>query len=219
MRLLRERELFPCEDTQVVRGKIDNRTVEVLHTGVGENSCRRRLATFLQREPFDLLISTGFAGALDERLKPGDLVLAENFSTVKLDQTRALLSELKVHEARFATISRIIESPEERAELARSTDASAVDMETDVVARLCAEHAVPLLALRAISDTPARPFPAPAGVLFDLQRQKSPLSRLGFFLLTHPARLPRMLRFARQVRMARRAVTRGLETLLRSEWL
>ena len=65
-----------------IRGKIEDRAIEVLHTGVGEKVCRQRLGKFLQDQQFDCLISAGFAGALDNDLKIGDLLLAENFSTV-----------------------------------------------------------------------------------------------------------------------------------------
>ena len=51
--------------------------------------CRQRLGKFLQDQQFDCLISAGFAGALDNDLKIGDLFLAENFSTVHLSETRA----------------------------------------------------------------------------------------------------------------------------------
>ena len=36
--------------------------VAVLHTGVGEKICRSRLGPWLDAQPFDLLISSGFAG-------------------------------------------------------------------------------------------------------------------------------------------------------------
>ena len=72
-------------------GKIDDRAIEVLHTG----RWRKRFADetkFLsatgicgeQDQQFDCLISAGFAGALNDDLQIGDLLLAENFSTVDL---------------------------------------------------------------------------------------------------------------------------------------
>src|SRR5439155_3084603 len=95
---------------RVIRGEIDNReiearesfrnrTIEVLHTGVGEKVCRERMAKFLQDRQFDCLISAGFAGALNDRLHVGDLLVAENFSTVQLTEARSALSILSVHAA------------------------------------------------------------------------------------------------------------------------
>jgi len=72
-----------------IRGKIDDRAIEVLHTGVGENVCRQRMAKFLSAtgrirrgehdQHFDYLISAGFAGALNDQLQLGDLLLAKKF--------------------------------------------------------------------------------------------------------------------------------------------
>src|SRR6266511_5364730 len=69
---------------RTIRGTIDDRAVEVLHTGVGEKVCRQRVAEFLQDQLFDFLISSGFAGALNDKLQIGDLLLVKNFSTVEL---------------------------------------------------------------------------------------------------------------------------------------
>src|SRR5215471_18543382 len=77
---------------RVVRGTIDDRTVEILHTGVGEKICRKRIGKFLEDACFDILISTGFAGAVNNRLHVNDLLLAQNFSTVDLKQAQVLLS-------------------------------------------------------------------------------------------------------------------------------
>lgn len=214
-RLLRERERHRYGNAEVIRGKIDNRAVEILHTGVGEKLCRNRLATFLQDRQFDLLISAGFAGALDDRLEVGDIVIARNFSTTRI-AADSLLRDLPVKVCDLTTVNHIIDSPAQRAQLAQATGAAAVDMETDFIAQICAEHALPMLALRAISDTPARPLPLPPRILFDLDRQKTRPANLSLYILRHPTRLPRLIGFARQVQMARRALTRALEIILHS---
>src|SRR6516162_5017755 len=71
LRRLNNKSRSPRNGIQTVRGKIDNREVEVLHTGVGERICHQRVAGFLQHQQFDLLISSGFAGALSDELKAG----------------------------------------------------------------------------------------------------------------------------------------------------
>jgi adenosylhomocysteine nucleosidase len=219
VRLLREKERRLCSDTQIIRGKIDNRTIEILHTGVGEKICRRRMAEFLQDRQFDLLISAGFAGALNDRLEVGDVLVAANFSTANTQQIQSLLSNHRVQPGELVTLSRVIDSREERYQIAKGTGAVAVDMETEFIARACAEQALPMLSLRAISDTPAQPLPAPPGILFDIDEQKTKLAQLSVYLLRHPNRMPRMILFVRQVRKARSALTDSLETLLRSDQL
>jgi adenosylhomocysteine nucleosidase len=193
-----------------IRGKIDNRAVEIFHTGVGEKVCRQRMAQFLQDRQLDCLISAGFAGALNNQLNVGDLLLAQNFSTVELSKTRSLLVNLPIHVANLLTVPSMIDSNEERNKIARATGAAAVDMETEFIARACAEHGVPLLSLRVISDTPRQRFPAPAHVLFNIERQRTSVVRLVLYLLRHPTRLPGLIRFMSQITRARESLTKAL---------
>jgi nucleoside phosphorylase len=193
-----------------IRGKIDNRAVEIFHTGVGEKVCRQRMAQFLQDRQLDCLISAGFAGALNNQLNVGDLLLAQNFSTVELSKTRSLLVNLPIHVANLLTVPSMIDSNEERNKIARATGAAAVDMETEFIARACAEHGVPLLSLRVISDTPRQRFPAPAHVLFNIERQRTSVVRLVLYLLRHPTRLPGLIRFVSQITRARESLTKAL---------
>ena len=193
-----------------IRGKIEDRAIEVLHTGVGEKVCRQRLGKFLQDQQFDCLISAGFAGALDNDLKIGDLLLAENFSTVHLSETRASLSGLHIHIANLLTVPALIDSPEERNKLALTSGAVAADMETEFIARACAACGIPLLSLRVISDTPHNRLPAPANVLFDIERQQTRMLKLATHLLAHPSRVPRLVHFANRIAHARKILADAL---------
>lgn len=195
---------------RTIRGKIDDRAIEVLHTGVGEKICRQRLGKFLQDQQFDCLISAGFAGALHDQLRVGDLLLAENFSTVDLSRTRLALSDLPSHIANLLTVPALIDSSNERTKLAHTSGAVAVDMETEFIARACAAHSIPLLSLRVISDTPRELFPLPANVLFDIERQRTLMPKVAKYLLAHPNRLPQLLRFARRIAHARKTLANAL---------
>jgi nucleoside phosphorylase len=219
VRRLRERQRVTCSDTRIVCGRLDGRAIAVFHTGIGEEICRRRMADFLQDRRFPLLIGAGFAAALTDELEVGRILLAANFSTVELDRANAALSDMRPATADLATVSRILDSATDQRRTAQQTGALAADMETDFIARMCAEHAVPLLALRVISDTPARPLPAPANVLFDVAEQKTKLSRLAGHLANHPMTFPRLLLFAQQARRARRVLTIAVATLLRSDFV
>jgi nucleoside phosphorylase len=199
---------------RTIRGKIDGRAIEVLHTGVGEKVCWQRLEKFLKDQQFDCLISTGFAGALSDDLQIGELLLAKNFSTVDLDETRGSLSGLPIHVANLLTVPALIDSPKDRNTLALTSGAAAVDMETEFIARACAAHSVPLLSLRVISDTPRELFPAPANVLFDIERQQTQILKLATHLLTHPTSVPRLVQFARRIASARKALAHALITLV-----
>ena len=206
---LRDRSRADRNLIRTVRGTLDDREIEVLHTGVGEKVCRQRLGKFLKDQQFELLISAGFAGALNNQLHAGDLLLARNFSTLDLTERQSFPS-LPIHPADLLTMAALIDSSEERDRIARESGASAVDMETEFIARACAEHHIPLLSVRVITDTPREPFPAPPHVLFDIERQRTHLSKLARFLLAHPSKIPPLIEFARRIRHARKILANAL---------
>ncbi len=214
LRRLRVRTGAERYGVRIVRGKMDDRMIEVLHTGVGEKVCRQRLAKFLQDQQFDLLISGGFAGALNDQLQVGDLLLAKNFSTIALNNRRKSFSSLPIHEVDLLTVSALIDSSEKRLEIARASGAAAVDMETEFIARACADHGIPLLSLRVISDTLDEPFPAPTKVLFDIEQQRTRFLTLATFFLAHPNRIPRLVQFARRIARVRKILTGALVAVI-----
>jgi nucleoside phosphorylase len=166
-------------------------------------------------QQFDLLISTGFAGALNDEMQVGDLLLAKNFSTTELNEKRSSCSRVPIHMADLLTAPTLIDSSDERTEIARMSGAAAVDMETEFIARACAAHAIPLLSLRVITDTPREPFPAPAHILFDIAKQRTDLPKLATFFLTHPNRIPRLAQFSRRIARARKILATALVAILR----
>jgi nucleoside phosphorylase len=117
---------------------------------------------------------------------------------------------------KLVTVDRVIEGEAERARLVRDHGAAAIDMETEWVGRACTAKNIPMLSLRAISDTAAAPFPAPPNVLFDLERQQTSAARLARHLFTHPSGVVRLMRFARQIALARASLATALKTLVES---
>ncbi len=210
LRRLGQRSRADRNGISIVRGTIDGRTIEVLHTGVGEKMCKERIGKFLENQQFDFLVSAGFAGSLNHELQVNDVLLAKNFSTVDLQDAQSSLSNVPIHAANMLTVPALIHSVEERERIARESGASAVDMETEFIARACATQAIPLLALRVITDTPRKPFPAPPQVLFDMERQRTPLAALAMFFLAHPNRVTRLVQFTRRIARARKTLADAL---------
>jgi len=199
-----------------IRGTVDGRPVEVLHTGVGEKICRERIGKFLEDAQFDILISAGFAGALSDRLQINDLLFAQNFSTVDLKHAQSSVSNVSVHSVNMLTVPALIDSSEERERLSSESGASAVDMETEFIARACAAHGIPLLALRVITDTPTQPFPASPSVLFDVEQQRTHMTALSKFFLVNPKRLASLIRFASRIGCARTTLANMLVQIVRN---
>ena len=215
LRLLQNKNKRRNNGITTIVGTVDDHLVEIFHTGVGEKICRRRMARFLQDRQLDCLISAGFAGALDDQLGVGELLLARNLSTADLSGTLDFLTNLSIHVANLLTVPSMIDSREERNRIAQTTGAVAVDMETEFIARVCAEHGVPLLSLRVISDTPCQPLPTPPSMLFDLDEQQTNFGRLVFYVAKHPPAIWRLISFARQIGRARKRLSHAIIALVR----
>jgi len=213
LRRLQQRENEALDQSMIIRGRLGDRDVAILHTGVGQRHCAPRIDEFLTAKRPILLISSGFAGSLTDRLNAGDLIIAENFSdgrlVAKLDEGGGP-SQARIHHVRLATVAAILNSVEQRAHLAQELGADAIDMETEIIAQSCAAHGIPMISLRVISDSPSAPFPAPPDVLFDVVHQKTDFGRLIPYVLTHPTAAIGLYRFARQISRARTNLTDAL---------
>lgn len=198
----------------ITRGILARKEIALVHTGVGSEKCRERLVEFFRRNKPETMISTGFCGGTSDDLRPGDMVIAQNFSQPELAKRAG---EILSHAAsgKLHSADRVIDPAADRYSLGRNHGAIAIDMETETIARLCAEFAVPLLALRVISDSPAAPFPAPPELLFDLRAQRTRLIPLFSHLARHPGAIGAMAIFSRQIALAKNQLAKALQTIVR----
>lgn len=132
-----------------------------------------RLKTLLDEldpDGFRAVISFGLAGGLDPILRPGDLVIADQIISGERAQQAspaligALQSALSVGGAKpsrssLAGVDATVMDPASKAALRAATGASAVDMESHVVAAFAAGANLPWGSLRAICDPASRALP------------------------------------------------------------
>jgi adenosylhomocysteine nucleosidase len=148
--------LLPLSDGLRAAGRPCGRhRVFALLGGVGpaaaERAARRALA-----EGCDLLLSIGFAGALDPGLGPGAVV---RLSAVTDGAGGCWPADGSKDGVLGLTRPAAITDVAAKAELRAATGAAVVDMETAGVARAAAAAAVPWRGLRAVSDTAAEALP------------------------------------------------------------
>ncbi len=200
-------------DGPMVRGELKHGTssICVLHTGVGAAKCEERLGNFLREEMPELLIASGFCGGTKDELHPGDLVIADNPPDLS-KKARAILPGAvigKIHSA-----DQIIDPAVDRYEIGRQHGAIAIDMETETITRLCAEKAIPVLALRVISDSPAVPFPMPPSVLFDIEKQHTNFFALFSYIVHNPVSAIHLAQFSKQITHAKTKLADALCAVL-----
>ena len=179
--------------------------------GMGEEAAQNA-ATKLQARGANSLISFGIAGALKPILRSGDLILPESIYTenlllpVSLNWRNRiqehLPSHLRVFGGKLATSQKVLTSIVEKRELAQSTGACAVDLESGAVAKVAADTNIPFIAIRAISD-PVE-FSPPLDLLNTVNPDGSAnLSKILPLLLRRSVTLSTLLRLAREVHIAR----------------
>jgi nucleoside phosphorylase len=200
---------------QLREKKINDRRIVIWHTGVGQKHCLLRMNQLLEAKRPDFLISSGFAGSVREDLIVGDLILAENFSDRQLlAKAEQILAGGKVRAVKIFTSATIVDSIADRNEIARANSAAAVDMETAVIADVCAKHGVRMLSFRVITDSVQDPLPVPPPVLFNIERQQTDFATLLRYLLRHPGATRRLLTFSGQIARARAVLTNATVALL-----
>lgn len=200
LRRLAGRGTETCAGLRTHTGRLGAVSVRVAHTGIGTEKARATVETLLSIEPVWMLIAAGFCGGLDPRLAAGDVVIEEYPSDKQRIHTRSTPAE----------------TVEEKAHLSRETGAQVVDMETAAIAAVCAGKNVPLLAIRAVSDTAAEPLPVPFAEWFNLPRQHPrPLALLAFLAL-HPSRIAPFTNFLRRLPRISAALALSVEAAVRA---
>jgi adenosylhomocysteine nucleosidase len=194
--------------------------VLVIETGVGVERALRALDWLLNEPIHDgrahqpsLLLFAGFAGALDASLHVGDPVLADEVVDMHGNRWRSPLAAVPgVRSGRLLTTDRFIGEPADKLALGEQHAALAVDMESAAFARRCHERGVPWACLRVVSDDVSVPFTTEvAGLVEDGQVR---LGRVLRLLLRKPWLLPKLLRLARQTRLAARRLADGVVQFL-----
>ncbi len=179
------------------------------------------LARSLVEEGAVGLVSFGVAGGLDPALGAGTILLPREIVTA--DGAR-FAADTAWREALAAALGgtgtdapmfgsdRAIDTVAEKRALFLETGATAVDMESHIVAAAAKEAGLPFVVLRAITDPAGRSLPTAAEAGHGPDGRMRPFAVLGA-LLKQPGELPEVMRLgwehARALRALRRAALLG----------
>lgn len=208
----------------LITGTYAEREIVLAIGGIGQTQASHASQVLLDRFKPRVLISAGFAGALDASLQPGDLILGERlirldggwsnqhpsevfFSTPSLmTQAEEAAKALHLPFWRGALLSlngMLTESYEKKA--AAHSGALAVEMESASAAQAAIRYGLPFLAVRSISDA----LDQDLGLDFNKGldgRGRLSYRRILAALLAHPSALPSVWRLKRTVHHARRSL-------------
>jgi adenosylhomocysteine nucleosidase len=157
------------------------------------------------------LISWGCAAALEPSLRAGDLTLADRLldtaneeitvNTEWLGHTKALLAgaftdrgkQVALHIGLLTESTAVVTSTKAKQQLHSFTNALALDMESNAIAKVAQLHGLPFLAIRAIADPAGIGLPE-AVVYATNSEGEVAIGKLLRYLALHPAQLPGLIK-------------------------
>jgi adenosylhomocysteine nucleosidase len=189
------------EGVRYISGKISDKPVLLVITGVGIKRARKATSFIIQKFKSDLVISAGFGGALSPGLKVGDIVIGEWVLSLKRNEKRILLSDLPHVEHDFIkggiiTENRFIYDPIEKKKLFEKSGALTVDMETWGVAEAAIRGGVKVLSVRSISDEFSETLPD-MGFIFDAKSVVLDKRKAFTYFLSHPSHIISYIRYTK----------------------
>lgn len=226
---LRAKKALGLDELDGCYGTVGLTSVALVASGIG----MRRAAASARRvldeiRGIDLIILTGVAGALADKLEIGDLVMADRLLTREGDNNQpartievpaghfaACSSALDAAGIRYRrggllTVKRPLMTHVQKRLAGQSTGAIAVDMETAVIAFEAASRGIPFVAMRTIMDTVEHDLAA-AG-LADENGDVRPL-KAAAALVRKPAMVAGVVRLMRNLRRATRSMALAIDAV------
>jgi adenosylhomocysteine nucleosidase len=184
---------------------------EALVTGMGRKNSERKILQRLEQPAPNLVVTCGFAGALNPRFKIGDVVFDEDAG--------CRLAEILKHSgalpAKFYCAPRVATTAAEKTALRQSTGADVVEMESAVIREVCRAKKIPSATIRVVSDTANQDLPLDFNALMT-PAQTISFPKLALALVKSPGRIPKLMELQRNTRFAAQQLARVLSDLLRS---
>lgn len=197
-------------------------TVRFGTTGEGKDNVRRFFEWYTAKAGShdlpDLVLSTGYAGALKKDLKAGDIVVAENITDLSTGKAYRLETPSALRE-KFPpcgglTVGRLTGSADKTDLFLERPDAAFVDMESSAVLDFCVPKRVPCWVVRSVSDPAGFRFPAKEFVRDNWR--DIPVKLWLYRILTDPADFLRAVRLQGNLVKARKNITQTVSTVIDS---
>ena len=199
--------------------------ITALVTGIGTQSAAQAMDLMMRmadnEQHFDVCISSGLAGALQEGLQPGDIIapqvlVAESIHAdlqsdrLKVDEDlrkRALDRGAVASDCLFTSDQVLLKASHKRA---CSSRAQSVDMESFDIVKEAKAWGARSVVVRAISDSAGEDLPINFNRTLTKDNQVS-VPKVLRELMKHPLALPHLLRFGKQSRHAAQRLANFLD--------
>jgi adenosylhomocysteine nucleosidase len=198
-------------------GRIGDRPVLAVVTGVGTALAHAATVRLLDAVEVEWVIVVGIAGAIGNQIPIGTLVLPQLVVSGK-DGSAHRPTPLRVGTpyGKLWTTDELLLDRAQHADL-RADGVVALDMETAAVAKVCDDRGVPWSVVRAISDR-ASDGTVDAEIFRLIRPDGSQdLPAVARYLVRHPGALPRLMQLANGAKLAsRRAAETAINAFINS---
>lgn len=201
----------------------------LLESGMGFDNAARGAELLTEEHP-DLFISVGFCGAIESSLQVGDILVAEKIiiaNKSNFDIVPAILSEIgptlvalhgaegkRVYGGTFVSTSTITSKKSLKESLPESYPNLVVEMESGAIAIVAAEHGIPMLAIRAVSDPADEELGFTLDEFCDSYMRRILPHKVLITILKKPYIIPQLMRLSRGSRIAAKNITTVIAELL-----
>jgi adenosylhomocysteine nucleosidase len=207
---IRKRGNFRLAGHGYFEGEIGGSPAILAVSGIGEERAYNTAKEIIGLFPNALAyVSVGLSASLIHELSPGDIVGAAEIVTAASPENSLpcdpglidAISKIQCRTGKFFAASKTVITSYEKMEIARASGAIALDMESGGAARGSIEAGIPFISIRAISDGLDEDLP----VDFDLLMHEGKMrwGRFIFYFMTHPAKIPPLMRLGRNSKLAR----------------
>jgi adenosylhomocysteine nucleosidase len=172
--------------------------------GIGAEAARRGCEAVIKLYQPRLVISAGFAGALDPQLEVGHMLTPR----LVIDANDSSRTEVGSGSGVLVSFDAVADA-KQKLKLGKAYRADAVDMEAAAVARGADVHGIPFVAVKAISDEAG--FEMPSLDKFIAGDGQFQAGRFVLFAAVRPWLWPAVMRLRSNTQTASRALCRALE--------
>lgn len=162
----------------------------IMKTGIGKKSAKKYTKILLKKYSPDAVYSTGIAGAISDKIAPGDIVVGDvgknyvkgkvieeySFIQPKISGIQAI-GVIKIWYGGILCVDNFIHDIEMKRKMENAYRVLCVEMESSGVAQACIKYDIPCGAIKCISDKADD-----RAVLSILKRQDEIANRLGKIL-------------------------------------
>ena len=201
----------------------------VVESGVGFDNAARAVEALIRDGRPDLLISTGFCGGIVPELRAGDVVVAKQIIIAGEDGFEEIPVQLSpagrnfvADEAAdgkrtalgaFVSTAAITSKSRLAGMLSGCYSNPVVEMEGGAIAIIAAEQGIPLLAIRAVSDSADEELGFSLDEFCDPDMRRIRPYKVLLTVLRKPRIIPQLVRLSRSSRRAAESLTAALSRL------